>query len=365
MNRWLTSLLLLGPLLAFGCAGFTKIGEGGDDSGGESGDNSGGTGNTSQSGGNSGTATSGSGGSDGGTGNAAGGRGGATGGGSSKAGSTSSGGNGGDGATSGVAGVANGGSGGSAGSSTTCDDASDCVRRSDDVACLQCPNGEPACPTFSCMEGQCVTSFPTCAGECQDESDCPAILAPCQACEDGSVACPWSRCEDGMCKSGFDKCPSSDPCDGKSCGDTCTICTGTACPAMPSVLMFCDETLTCQLSVPACTAPVCETNEECNVVDDCPQCPGITGCASRKCVEGACVIDCSDPPTDPCGGCPAEQICIQQNGGPGPAQGFICAEQLRCGAAGACACIVDQGTCTYEFGVNGEQGICVCDNGLE
>jgi hypothetical protein len=73
------------------------------------------------------------------------------------------------------------------------------------------------------------------------------------------------------------------------------------------------------------------------------------------------------PQTDRCGGCndagPAPEICIYQVGGPGPG-GFACAEQNPCGAAGACACIVDQGPCNFMSEAGGP-GYCLCDNGLD
>jgi len=70
------------------------------------------------------------------------------------------------------------------------------------------------------------------------------------------------------------------------------------------------------------------------------------------------------PSTDRCGGCGGNgQICIYQAGGPGPGR-FVCATQMRCGAAAACACIVSQGTCNFML-EGGSPGYCVCDNGLE
>jgi hypothetical protein len=69
--------------------------------------------------------------------------------------------------------------------------------------------------------------------------------------------------------------------------------------------------------------------------------------------------------SDECSACmPQGQICIYQVGGPGPAR-FLCATQLPCGAAGACACIVDQGTCTFVPDDGGTSGMCQCDNGLD
>jgi hypothetical protein len=71
--------------------------------------------------------------------------------------------------------------------------------------------------------------------------------------------------------------------------------------------------------------------------------------------------------TDRCGGCnytgPTPQICIYQAGGPGAGR-FVCATQNPCGAAGACVCIVGQGTCNSML-QGGSPGYCVCDNGLD
>ncbi len=70
---------------------------------------------------------------------------------------------------------------------------------------------------------------------------------------------------------------------------------------------------------------------------------------------------------DQCGGClnaGTTEICIYQAGGPGPGR-FVCATQNPCGAAGACACIVGQGTCDNTLMGGGTAGYCVCDNGLD
>lgn len=66
---------------------------------------------------------------------------------------------------------------------------------------------------------------------------------------------------------------------------------------------------------------------------------------------------------DACGGCdPSSEICVYQLGGPGTSR-YTCAQQSPCAAAGVCACIVDQGNCTYQ--ASGTPAACVCDNGLD
>ncbi|HYQ46203.1 MAG TPA: hypothetical protein VER11_29740 [Polyangiaceae bacterium] len=63
-----------------------------------------------------------------------------------------------------------------------------------------------------------------------------------------------------------------------------------------------------------------------------------------------------------CGGCSAGEVCVFQNGGPGPSH-FVCATQNPCGAAAACSCIVGQGTCQPNL-AGDPPSYCMCDNGL-
>jgi len=69
--------------------------------------------------------------------------------------------------------------------------------------------------------------------------------------------------------------------------------------------------------------------------------------------------------SDVCEACNAQpaHICVLQQGGPGAAH-FVCADQLPCGAAGACSCIPGQGQCEATR-TSGPAGYCTCDNGLE
>jgi hypothetical protein len=66
----------------------------------------------------------------------------------------------------------------------------------------------------------------------------------------------------------------------------------------------------------------------------------------------------------PCGGCAAEQVCVYQEGGPGPSR-FTCASQNPCGAPGACACIVGQGACEPTLMGEPPNTYCTCDSGLD
>lgn len=131
---------------------------------------------------------------------------------------------------------------------------------------------------------------------------------------------------------------------------------------------------------PACNfqTPQCpNTNTACaepGVVQDCffwqtcHSAPGQMVCcdsgweAGRQCPGGA--GGAGGASTDACGGCDQSnlEICVYQLGGPGVSH-YACAKQNPCGAAGACACIVAQGTCTYQ--ASGTPASCVCDNGLD
>lgn len=131
---------------------------------------------------------------------------------------------------------------------------------------------------------------------------------------------------------------------------------------------------------PACTfaTPQCpNTHAACaepGVVQDCffwqtcHSTPGQMVCcdsgweAGRQCPGGA--GGAGGASTDACGGCDQSnlEICVYQLGGPGVSH-YACAKQNPCGAAGACACIVAQGTCTYQ--ASGTPASCICDNGLD
>jgi hypothetical protein len=188
------------------------------------------------------------------------------------------------------------------------------------VACQACPDGSKACPWSHCVSGQCTSGIDQCpTTQCKVDSDCPVSKVACQLCSDGTSACPYAHCVSGQCNSGIDTCPpATDPCAGKACGDTCQVCPSSGtCNGMQ---MYCDANLTCGVNQPVCGKVTCSVDSDCG----------------------------------------SGQICVDQIGGPGPAQGFECATQNPCGSALRCACIVGQGTCTQVSGTNQ----CQCDNGL-
>lgn len=200
------------------------------------------------------------------------------------------------GGSNGNQGGSSAGSGAKAGSNSggsgtaECESTKDCPQPG--APCEQCSDGSYACPSVECVDGQCVGSFQTCVGTaCEADSDCPEVGAPCQQCADGSSACPYSRCEDGTCSSGVEACPETNPCEGKSCGDTCSLCpAGSTCPP---VVMYCDAQQQCQFNQPACEGEGCMSDSDCPEVEACPQCPDSAECAEMRCVEGACKFQCS------------------------------------------------------------------------
>jgi hypothetical protein len=157
------------------------------------------------------------------------------------------------------------------------------------------------------------------SGDTCPSSECgPALGLPNTPCADGSVGGPTGRClrlESGACGWEVRQCPSSGE-GGASAAGSASIA-GNA---------------------------------------------GASGAESGGAAGAA-----GSQATDRCGGCdysgPAPEICIFQVGGPGPG-GFECATQNPCGASGACACIVGQGTCDNTL-QGGSPGYCVCDNGLD
>jgi len=70
----------------------------------------------------------------------------------------------------------------------------ECIDEADDC---DPNNGGADCP------GICKPSQPA---QCQADSDCLVIGAPCRICPDGSAACPRATCTNGQCGAVFDGC---------------------------------------------------------------------------------------------------------------------------------------------------------------
>jgi hypothetical protein len=98
--------------------------------------------------------------------------------------------------------------------------------------CQLCDDGSCAATNVGCNEdGSCGEITYTCAGDepmpdgCSADTDCPATRIACAACEDGSSACPSYGCVDGQCVLAVPGCEGEyDPCAGKAEGDTCSLC---------------------------------------------------------------------------------------------------------------------------------------------
>lgn len=198
------------------------------------------------------------------------------------------------------------------GPSQTCKADSDCPAVG--APCQACADGSYACPFSKCEAGQCVSGFDSCQDQCKSDADCPQIGAPCQQCPDGSFACPWTQCVNGQCAGGFEGCKGYDPCGGKQCGDTCSLCA----PNDPNcvetaVVKYCDGGGQCTWNYPVCSPNQCKVDGDCPAIELCKPCPN-GGCANVACINGACGWECP-PPTNPqcksAADCPATGACKQ------------------------------------------------------
>lgn len=129
----------------------------------------------------------------------------------------------------------------------------------------------------------------------------------------------------------------------------------------------------CTFLKPECPAPQTPCNalgavQDCFHMQVCQSTPGQVVCCDSgwqkgtECPGAGGAAGQGGAGPDGCGDCRQsnQQICVYQVGGPGGGH-HVCAKQIPCGAAGLCACIVDQGTCSVGAGV----APCICDNGLD
>jgi hypothetical protein len=242
----------------------------------------------------------------------------------------------------------------------------------------------------------------------------------------GACPCTGGAASGGSATGGStstEQCPQSPPTNGNSCGTKAVTCFYDNCPSSGRTLAVCmngnwsvQTGTSCNVSCgsPTSTSFPCQSDQICLVVggtsascaqNTCsqgliaPACLGNSSCTLSASLSNGATLNCAAsstggstsiggtpstggaPPTggaqsaggtratggstgtstSPCGGCTSGEICIWQVGGPGPSH-YACATQLPCGAAGACACIVDQGTCDPMYS---DAGICNCDNGMD
>jgi len=85
-------------------------------------------------------------------------------------------------------------------------------------------------------------------------------------------------------------CTGYEPCGGKGCGESCSICDPTDADCVqPAVEMFCDDLGQCNMAFPLCGQAFCAGPEDCPEVDGCAQCPdGTLVCSTTECLEGRC-----------------------------------------------------------------------------
>jgi hypothetical protein len=172
------------------------------------------------------------------------------------------------------------------------------------IAGVPCPDGYECVddPSDNCILNQGADCGgicqPVATGGCQTDMDCPVLGLRCSACPDGSAACPSSTCVNGQCTAVMPVCPPSTPCggfaglqcnDGYECvddpSDDCDPNNGGAdCPGI------------CQ---PATPRP-CMSDSECPAIGaPCKQCPdGTAACPRSVCTNGQCgaVFETCAPP---------------------------------------------------------------------
>lgn len=135
------------------------------------------------------------------------------------------------------------------------------------IPCQQCADGSQACPSASCVGGQCQYAFPGCPEPCspmdaQGVGPCALFLGYSwngkQCVGIGGCNCEGADCGKVFktsvdCEASYKAClaPTS-PCSGKKCGDVCSNCTGDVCPPF---IEYCNMKGDCTPESPACTFP--------------------------------------------------------------------------------------------------------------
>jgi hypothetical protein len=210
--------------------------------------------------------------------------------------------------------------------------------------CSLCDPQDPNCVAPAVMMycdklGQCGTTFPVCGGEaCTSDEQCPTLGAPCSVCPDGTTSCPTSVCVANQCEVFFPPCGAYDPCEGKLCGQECTICDplDPTCVG-PAVMMYCDQVGTCGMQFPVCSGGQCKSDNDCPQIGaPCSPCPdGTQSCPTVSCVSEVCTYGwsgCSG--YDPCEGKACGETCtLCSPNDPNCAETGV----LKfCGATGSC-----------------------------
>jgi hypothetical protein len=145
-----------------------------------------------------------------------------------------------------------------------------CGGKSCGDTCRVCPPGDPSCFETAVVklcqpDGACSASMPTCAPPAYDACGGKACGDRCTACPPSDPGCfetaVIKQCDaKGSCSASAPVCgsadagkPPYDPCAGKACGASCTVCA----PSDPNcfetaVLKQCNGAGACAASAPAC-----------------------------------------------------------------------------------------------------------------
>lgn len=271
-----------------------------------------------------------------------------------------------------------------------------------DYKCVDDPSDtcDPAKGDADCT-GICQPAEP---GTCESDADCPKLMIECSSCADGTAACPSSSCVNGQCAVMAPPCPTpnacggiggieckpgyqcvddpNDKCDPAAGGADCpAICvpeapprcggfTGEGCPT--GLTCVDDPGDECDPAKGGADCPgICQPTEPttCTSDGDCPQlkiacslCPdGTVACPQSSCVNGQCNFvvptcpapnacggiagrpcapgyQCVDNPNDKCdpttGGADCPGICVPQGPPPPPPcggfAGTVCPPGFEC-----------------------------------
>ncbi len=172
------------------------------------------------------------------------------------------------------------------------------------------------CDSNSC--GNCFTASDCEANSCEwntqdEQSFCAAPLN--QTCEPGTSFTAPDGCNACVCPASGDAsmaicteiacAPVYEPCGGKSCGASCTLCdpNDVDC-AEDDVIKQCDNDGVCSSTSPQCV-DVCEPGTGFTALDGCNGCvcPANGDASQANCTEMGC------PPYDPCGGKSCGDAC--------------------------------------------------------
>jgi hypothetical protein len=203
---------------------------------------------------------------------------------------------------------------------------------------VSCARAKTAC-------GQ-LTDATSCAADTVDQCRWYAYGQPCQA---------GQPCPGGVCQG-----PPPDP----SCTDAGGVHVGCACPNGAVCVEENSAPIQCVTPVAGCLGGASACSCLPSSVGPCEASPDVSGlCLCTPTPAPSPSPSPTTPPMTGCPPCPTGEACVEQIGGPALANlpPHMCVTQAPCGAAGACACIFGQGTCTPS---TTESNVCVCDNGI-